>query len=298
MRREDGMKASDYVKEGLAGATAGAVGTLLGYPLDSIKTNMQTSQQPFAQVIRSIYSKEGVVGFYRGIGSPLVSLIFLNTLNFSSYATFRSWVGAQPLEEGGRSFEWRIALAGACAGPFAGLISTPFEMVKMQQQLGKRSGQTSEAKRGSLEMARSLVRQHGFSSLYLGHVVNTVREVAFLSTYFMVYEHFKMLISGSFLSSNVAIPISGGLAGALGWLISFPLDNIKSHIQGGSLQADGSRQKLYSFDVFGKILRQKGFLGLYTGVAPSILRAFLVSGSRFTAYEACMQTMDEMYVQE
>jgi len=44
-------------------------------------------------------------------------------------------------------------------------------------------------------------------------------------------------------------------------------------------------QKLKSMDVLKDLLKTKGWRGLYSGVSPSIMRAFVVSGSRFSAYE-------------
>lgn len=39
------------------------------------------------------------------------------------------------------------------------------------------------------------------------------------------------------------------------------------------------------------LLAKSGVRGLYSGVTPSLLRAFLVSGSRFSAYELAMYAM-------
>ena len=37
--------------------------------------------------LAEVAREEGVLGFYRGVGSPLASLTILNSLNFSSYAS-------------------------------------------------------------------------------------------------------------------------------------------------------------------------------------------------------------------
>lgn len=42
---------------------------------------------------------------------------------------------------------------------------------------------------GSSHAARCIVREHGIRGLYLGHMVNTSREVLFLAAYFGTYEH-------------------------------------------------------------------------------------------------------------
>ena len=62
---------------------------------------------------------------------------------------------------------------------------------------------------------------------------------------------------------------------------SFPLDCIKSNMQGVKLSAP----RKSSFAHFSAILSDRGVLGLYRGVGPSVARAFIVSSTRFTAYE-------------
>ena len=234
-------------KDALAGTSAGVVGTILGFPFDTTKTTMQLSNMSVTNSIRTIYSKSGFVGFYKGVGSPLVALTILNTVNFSSYARFRNLLSVQsPLDLRNKYFEWKIALAAALVGPIASSISTPFELVKTQMQLSASNGPATmtitkgTVWKNSLHAAVDLVKRFGIRHLYLGHSVNTLREMVFLSTYFTVYEHLKYNLSGSnsersfiSLSPLFSVPLSGGCAGACGWFVSFPLDLIKTNIQKG-----------------------------------------------------------------
>jgi solute carrier family 25 carnitine/acylcarnitine transporter 20/29 len=89
----------------------------------------------------------------------------------------------------------------------------------------------------------------------------------------------------------------------MGWFTSFPLDSIKSSIQGtfsvdtspvatfdksksiGTLSASASHSNPSTLSVARTMLRQRGLAGLYSGVGPSLMRAFLVSSSRFAVYE-------------
>ena len=113
-------------------------------------------------------------------------------------------------------------------------------------------------------------------------MVNTTREAIFLGTYFYCYEGIReFLIKNVFLVHQVAIPMAGGISGAAGWFVSFPLDSVRAVVQG---QPVGT-VRTSTFEVASALLKQKGFMGLYSGVTPSIVRAFLVSGSRFSAYE-------------
>ena len=79
--------------------------------------------------------------------------------------------------------------------------------------------------------AYQLVRAYGLRALYIGHGINTAREMLFLATYFTVYENSNVFFT-SVLSSTIAVPFAGGISGGAGWLISFPLDCVKANIQG------------------------------------------------------------------
>ena len=47
------------------------------------------------------------------------------------------------------------------------------------------------------------------------------------------------------------------------------------------------QHRVGAIDVARNILRLRGgLLGMYSGAVPSVMRAFIVSGTRFTTYEA------------
>lgn len=281
--RNEGVTPHSAAAEALAGCTGGVLGTLLGYPLDSIKTRMQAGagggMMPLA---RQIVQLEGWRGLYRGVGSPLVALTILNALNFSSYAFFKKEFGVRDIDAGFANFEVKVPLAAACVAPLSSLISTPFELVKTQAVQSIKFGGSKSS--SAIVIATGLVREHGIRALYTAHGVNTAREVVFLSTYFSFYEHSKSQLKVH-LPSNVAILLSGGLSGAMGWLISFPLDCIKSNLHGRQL---GKEPQPSAVSVFSSLVRTKGIGGLYSGLVPSLARAFLVSSSRFLAYETTL----------
>lgn len=304
-------------KESIAGASAGVLGTLLGYPLDTIKTRMQISSTSLFNSVKIIYKENSIKGFYYGITSPFISLTILNTLNFTLYSYNKNNILlTKSLEITNKKFEWRYGMAGAMVGPFSSIISTPFELVKTQMQLSKKiidshaklslqssasatSISTSEliaASRNSLTMAAFIFKKYGLQGLYHGHFVNTSREMVFLSTYFTTYEHFHTYInefiknnsSLSSINNNYFIPLAGGLSGALGWIISLPLDNLKSNIQSNLLTG---QKKESAYVIFKRIIQTKGFFNLYKGGLPSVLRACIVSATRFSAYEFTIKTL-------
>lgn len=114
---------------------------------------------------------------YRGVGAPMVSLTFLNMLNFSNYEYFKKIFGVSTNTIPSREINVRVIMAGVCVGPFAAFISTPFELVKTQMQLSKLNGIEY---RSSIHASLSIYKTYGLRALYKGHTVNSLREVVFL----------------------------------------------------------------------------------------------------------------------
>lgn len=332
-------------EEAIGGFAAGIVGTLLGFPLDLVKTRMQTtntSRSPLS-ILSHILKTEGLASLYKGVGPPLVSLSIVNTLSFTSYSYFR-----QNHFHGQDGWDFRNALSGMVGAPLFGLVTTPENFLKTQMQLDNiqserekiRQQQTKQQTqqlaqkgnvhaqmqqttstvngrfRSSFQCAKTLVSSHGVPILYTGHVINTVREAAFVGTYFFCYEgykgEFKMLISNlermwqsvwrtdntnrneskksnndTSYASSLAIPMAGGFAGATAWAFTFPLDCVRAGVQGQPISTTHV-QKQGAIHTLRHLLQTKGLMGLYSGVGPSIARAFLVSGSRFSAYEGAL----------
>ena len=227
---------------------------------------------------------------YKGVGPPLLSLSILNTINFASYSGFHTLLGR------GKRKSWNVwnGIAGGLCGPIASVVSTVENLVKTQMQLTNvlSHQQHTQRYRNSLQCLQYILANHGVSGVYTGHVVNTAREAAFLSTYFFVYEGLRYQFHSQQQSrmgqspanySRWSIPVAGGLAGSIAWTVSFPLDCIRARVQG---QGDLSYSSRSSYRlIVQQLLAEKGIVGLYVDVGPSILRPFVVSGSRFSAYE-------------
>jgi solute carrier family 25 carnitine/acylcarnitine transporter 20/29 len=146
----------------------------------------------------------------------------------------------------------------------------------------------------SLQCLRSLLRTDGATVLYTGFGVNAMRETVYLGTYFCCYEGMRELLIDHCFSLQYAVPLAGGLAGSIGWLVSFPLDCIRARVQGqGQLTLLGNSEvhRKTAFEIAKLLWKERGVVGLYAGVTPSIIRAFLVSGVRFSAFECAMYVL-------
>jgi solute carrier family 25 carnitine/acylcarnitine transporter 20/29 len=221
------MSAQRASHEAAAGAWAGLVGTVLGYPLDVVKSRMQTGhagvkdvpgRATFVATLGRLFLREGVSGAYRGLGPPVCMMMLMNAVNFTAFNRAKDALGVQgPLGfdpegvKGEKTFrvEWRVVAAATSVGPLCALIGTPFELVKLQMQMetartnaaartnttGVKSSSLNAVKHkndknvGALRFAQRLHSKYGWRVFYLGGSINVVRECLFNAVFFSTYEH-------------------------------------------------------------------------------------------------------------
>jgi len=267
-----------------------------------MQTQSSARKRSPISILSHILRTEGLRSAYKGVAAPLLSLSIVNTLSFTSYSYFRS-----QHFHGNDGWDYKNALSGLAGAPVFGIVTTPENFLKTQMQLDN-TRQLKGRFTSSFHCAKTLVSSHGLSVLYTGGGINTIREAAFVGTYFFCYEGYKtefqqllMRIEkyinpntsnnnhGSSWSTTFAIPISGGFAGASAWALTFPLDCIRAGVQGQQIPTSSNEpiQKRGALEVL-RQLKTKGFTRLYSGVSPTIARAFIVSGTRFSAYEGAL----------
>ncbi|GHJ88908.1 hypothetical protein NliqN6_5310 [Naganishia liquefaciens] len=78
--------------------------------------------------------------------------------------------------------------------------------------------------------------------------------------------------------------IAGGCAGTASWLATFPLDTIKTRIQGMSLKTGEKMPSTLS--VTRNIIRKEGWRCLFHGLTPTLIRAFPTNAVVFLSFEA------------
>mmetsp|Transcript_11455 Transcript_11455/g.19376 ORF Transcript_11455/g.19376 Transcript_11455/m.19376 type:complete len:175 (+) Transcript_11455:67-591(+) len=142
-------KLSEFTQDLICGSFAGLAVCLSGHPLDSMKVRMQNSREAvrFTHLIRQTYKSEGVLGFYKGMGPPLVTVPLINSIVFASYEFCKRQLGVQSQED----FTFKQSMiSGMFAGLVNSLILSPIELVKCRLQLQK-EGKKSAYYKGSLD---------------------------------------------------------------------------------------------------------------------------------------------------
>jgi hypothetical protein len=120
----------------VAASASSVLSTLTTFPLDSVKTRMQTYRYAgFIDCVRRTYRTEKLRGFFRGVTAPMASITLVRTVSFSIYQrskyVYCDWVKKQfgvdvmahVTSPGTYPNLWSIATFGA-AGATAGSCIT------------------------------------------------------------------------------------------------------------------------------------------------------------------------------
>lgn len=212
--------------------------------------------------IKSIVAKDSVRGLYRGISSPLASVAFINGIVFGAYGNIQRYSSTP------NSYITHMA-AGSTAGLIQSLIASPMELVKTRLQL--QNTQNSHIKfRNSLDCLSYIYRFDGLRGVFKGLGLTALRDVPGFSSYFVTYE---FLVRFHEEPSVFHILMAGGVAGAMSWIFTIPIDVVKSRIQadgmnGGKMIYDGV------VDCVRKSYKLEGLSFFTRGLASTMLRAF------------------------
>ncbi|XP_050465297.1 mitochondrial basic amino acids transporter-like isoform X1 [Cataglyphis hispanica] len=254
-----------------AGCLGGCAGIMVGYPLDTVKVHMQTqdSRNPKYRgtwdCLRTILAKESVSGLYRGMTSPIAGVAVVNAIVFGVYGHTQ-----RHLSEPDRLSAH--FLAGVSAGLAQTPVSSPIELAKTRLQLQSPSQGDS---RGPIQCLRNIYKKEGYRGVFKGLNITFLREGPSYGVYFVTYEMLTKTSSKQPISTPHML-LAGGLAGTASWVISYPIDVIKSRIQ-----AESSNRYSGALDCLKKSVRAEGYRCLYRGLNSTILRAFPTNAATF-----------------
>mmetsp|Transcript_26507 Transcript_26507/g.52798 ORF Transcript_26507/g.52798 Transcript_26507/m.52798 type:complete len:285 (+) Transcript_26507:73-927(+) len=260
----------------LAGGVAGFTVDVALYPIDTLKTRLQ-SPQGFAKA-------GGTRGVYAGIGAVSVGSAPGAALFFVTYEGLKPAVSNAL--GGGPDSETRSHMASACLAQAAGcLFRVPTEVVKSRMQ-------TRASGDGALAVARAVAAgPEGAAELYRGLGATLLREVPFALVQFPLYERLKMewgRVRGTKVTTLQGAAC-GSMAGCVAGSLMTPLDVVKTRMMLGADAAGVSYKG--AGDVIVRVFREEGAAVLYSGVGPRTVWIGLGGFVFFGAYEGAKDTL-------
>jgi len=209
-------------------------------------------------------SREGLVGFYRGLGAVLV---------LSTPGTMAYYGGYELARRAVPEGLWgRDALVGALAQVGAGAVFTPMDVVKERLQVSTLLGSRARAAGAGLQEVAKLVAREGWGSLFRGYWAGNAVWVPWNMVYISCYEETRRRLGaarGGEALRGADVASCAVVSGAAACVATHPLDVAKTRLQAlppSILGAQGSSLP----GVLLEVLRREGVVGLCSGMGTRV----------------------------
>ncbi|KAF8413850.1 hypothetical protein HHK36_001844 [Tetracentron sinense] len=185
-----------------------------------------------------------------------------------------------------------IIPSAAYGGAIISFVLCPSELVKCRMQVQGTDSLVPKSSRCSspLDCALKTIKTEGVKGIFRGGFTTLLREsignAIFFSTYEYVryYMHLQLNAASSVHSNLIDAGIgimSGGLSGVAFWSVVLPFDVAKTVIQTAP-ERSSSRNP---FRILSSIYRSGGLKGCYTGLSPTLVRAFPANAAAIVTWE-------------
>ncbi|KAF6739389.1 Mitoferrin-2 [Oryzias melastigma] len=287
----DGASTSTHM---LAGSVAGIMEHCLMYPIDCVKTRMQSLQpEPGARyrsvtdALRQIIRTEGVWRPIRGVNVLAVGAGPAHALYFACYEKIKFSL-SDAIHPGANS-HFANGAAGCMATVLHDAIMNPAEVVKQRLQM------FNSPYRGVLDCMGSLLRREGPASFYRSYTTQLTMNVPFQALHFMTYEYLQELLNPHRQYNPSSHVVSGALAGAVAAAATTPLDVCKTllntqeavHVEaaGGAVGAANGRHISGLGEAFRTVYRMGGVPAFFRGVQPRVIYQMPSTAISWSVYE-------------
>uniref|UniRef100_A0A1A7YLN2 Solute carrier family 25 (Mitochondrial iron transporter), member 28 n=1 Tax=Iconisemion striatum TaxID=60296 RepID=A0A1A7YLN2_9TELE len=276
----------------LAGAVAGIMEHCVMFPIDCVKTRMQSLQpDPAARyrnvmdALRRIVSTEGVWRPLRGLNATAIGAGPAHALYFASYEKLKRTL-SDVIHPGANSH-----LANGAAGCVATLlhdaIMNPAEVVKQRMQM------YNSPYRSVLDCVGAVWRKEGPAAFYRSYTTQLTMNVPFQALHFMTYEYLQELLNPHRQYNPSSHMLSGALAGAIAAAATTPLDVCKtllntqeSQALSSSGQGKGAHRHISGLaHAFRTVYRLGGLPGFLRGVQARVIYQMPSTAISWSVYE-------------
>lgn len=231
------------------GLIAGMTGSFVVYPIDVIKTKMQNQNKTIVKLYKNGFDcwkqtwlNGGIKSFYRG---SIIQMIGVGPEKAIKLYTYSKISNLNP-----DNFYYHL-LGGLVAGFCQVLITSPYEMIKINLQMGN---------------------NYVLKDFYKGSTACFLRDIPFSGIYFPSYWYLKE-------KEKMNIFLAGTLAGIPSAFLCTPMDVVKTRMQTLSNNNNGFKQTVK--DVY----KKEGFSAFWKGGGWRVMRSSPQFGITLLVYE-------------
>ncbi|XP_020327102.1 mitoferrin-1-like isoform X1 [Oncorhynchus kisutch] len=271
-----------------AGAVAGILEHTVMYPVDSVKTRMQSLQpDPKAQyssvyeALRRIIQTEGLLRPLRGLNITMLGAGPAHALYFACYERVKCTL-SEVIQNGGNS---HIAngLAGCVATVLHDAVMNPAEVVKQRMQM------YNSPYRNLLDCVRTIRHTEGLAAFYRSYSTQLAMNIPFQAVHFMTYELMQERLNPHRQYHPGSHILSGAAAGAVSAAITTPLDvcktllNTQENVALSSMHISGHLTGMAN--AFRTVYRFGGMAAFFKGIQARVIYQMPSTAIAWSVYE-------------
>lgn len=276
------MSSTDFFNHMIAGAASAWTTALVTCPLDVIKIRMQAgyigSSNTLLNEIKRLAQKEGLRGFYRGLGPSLIGYLPSFSIYFPLYMKTKEIFG----------YDNRI-FGAIISGSITNLITNPIWVMRTRMMSQHLSPNTSLLYKSSFDLLKRMIKEEGFLSLYRGIGASMIG-CTHVAIQFPLYDFLRRKegMEGG-IGENTSIISSSILSKVCASTITYPHETIRTRLQ---INRKSNQNNLTIRIVVKDIYYTEGIKGFYSGINANIVRAIPASVITFLTFENVLKFMN------
>lgn len=288
---------SPLLSQLMAGAFAGIMEHTIMFPIDSIKTRMQTLKIKHNEGILASFSKisatEGSLALWRGVSSVVLGagpahaiyyMVFESTKtalcnrlvlkdpaaninNINEVSNFIVTSEKHPLI---------ASVSGVAATVTSDALMTPFDVIKQRMQINN----SNSSIKSFFNSTSYIYRNEGLRVFFISYPTTLILSIPFAALNFGIYEFASDKLNPNQHYNPMVHCVSGGISGAFAAAITTPLDCIKTVLQTKSIPNATSM-----YTAAQGLYRQGGYNAFLRGLRPRVVFNVPATAISWTAYE-------------
>ncbi|SPP81391.1 mitoferrin [Drosophila guanche] len=256
-----------------AGAIAGVLEHVVMYPLDSVKTRMQSlTSAPNMNIMstfQNMITREGLLRPIRGASAVVVGAGPAHALYFGAYEMTK-----EMLTKLTSLNHLNYVISGAVATLIHDAISNPTEVIKQRMQM------YNSPYSSVITCMRDVYRKEGFKAFYRSYSTQLVMNIPYQTIHFTTYEFIQNKLNLDRRYNPPVHMVAGGAAGACAAAITTPLDVVKTLL---NTQETGLTKGM--IEACRKIYHMAGPLGFFKGMTARVLYSMPATAICWSTYE-------------
>ena len=279
-------------------------------PLEVIKTQLQSSNRELSgakghpvEIAKTIFSQDGVAGFFKGISPTLIGIIPSRSAYFYAYQRMKSFLDPT-LPEGSPP---NAMVAGFMAGIVGNTLTNPIWMVRTRMQLlvDHTAGQRQYSGYG--DVIKSIFKEEGIAGFYKG-ISASYWGCAEGALQFIIYEQLKTrLITRQNRKraqqglrptqelSKVTYFWAAAASKTVATLATYPHEVARTRMR-EQARAGIFQYQSGMWETLGVMAKEEGIKSLYSGMGVHLMKVVPNSALMFLTYEVVRGWLDKYQV--